>query len=98
MKRRTRRRIPRASRTYSGQKITMPALTERDIITYTGVRAPTFEERGPSSSAAGTSHNLIHVAGIQSLGLTTAPRRRGGRGGHGRASCARAPRGHQLDS
>ena len=30
---------------FSKQKITMPALTERDIITYfTGVRAPTFEE------------------------------------------------------
>ena len=30
---------------FAKQKITMPALTERDIITYfTGVRAPTFEE------------------------------------------------------
>ena len=58
---------------FSKQKITMPALTERDIITYfTGVRAPTFEEDFIIERGRHT-HNLIHVAGIQSPGLTTAP-------------------------
>ena len=58
---------------FSKQKITMPALTERDIITYfTGVRAPTFEEDFIIERGRRT-HNLIHVAGIQSPGLTTAP-------------------------
>lgn len=58
---------------FTKQKITMPNLSERDIITYfTGVRAPTFEEdfiieRGRKCE------NIIHVAGIQSPGLTTAP-------------------------
>lgn len=60
-------------RVFTKQKITMPTLTERDIITYfTGVRAATFEEdfiieRGRKCE------NIIHVAGIQSPGLTTAP-------------------------
>lgn len=60
-------------RVFTKQRITMPNLTERDIITYfTGVRAPTFEEdfiieRGRKCE------NIIHVAGIQSPGLTTAP-------------------------
>ena len=60
-------------RVFTKQKITMPTLTERDIITYfTGVRAATFEEdfiieRGRKCG------NIIHVAGIQSPGLTTAP-------------------------
>ena len=58
---------------FEKQKITMPALTERDIITYfTGVRAPTFEEDFIIERGRHT-HNLIHVAGIQSPGLTTAP-------------------------
>ena len=58
---------------FEKQKITMPALTERDIITYfTGVRAPTFEEDFIIERGRRT-HNLIHVAGIQSPGLTTAP-------------------------
>ena len=58
---------------FAKQKITMPALTERDIITYfTGVRAPTFEEDFIIERGRRT-HNLIHVAGIQSPGLTTAP-------------------------
>ncbi|MFR0796242.1 MAG: FAD-dependent oxidoreductase [Oscillospiraceae bacterium] len=43
------------------------------IITYfTGVRAPTFEEDFIIERGRRT-HNLIHVAGIQSPGLTTAP-------------------------
>lgn len=60
-------------KTFDKQKKTMAKLSERDIITYfTGVRAPTFEEdfiieKGHKSS------NLIHCAGIQSPGLTTAP-------------------------
>ena len=60
-------------RVFTKQKTTMPNLSERDIITYfTGVRAPTFEEdfiieRGRKCE------NIIHVAGIQSPGLTTAP-------------------------
>lgn len=60
-------------RVFTKQRITMPNLSERDIITYfTGVRAPTFEEdfiieRGRKCE------NIIHVAGIQSPGLTTAP-------------------------
>ena len=40
---------------FAKQKITMPALTERDIITYfTGVRARPRSRRTSSSSAAGT--------------------------------------------
>lgn len=51
----------------------MPKLSERDIITYfTGVRAPTFEEDFIIEPGRKTK-NLIHCAGIQSPGLTTAP-------------------------
>ena len=51
----------------------MPRLSERDIITYfTGVRAPTFEEDFIIERGRKTK-NLIHCAGIQSPGLTTAP-------------------------
>ncbi len=58
---------------FSKQKKTMPKLTERDIITYfTGVRAPTFEEDFIIENGRKTK-NLIHCAGIQSPGLTTAP-------------------------
>lgn len=60
-------------RVFAKQKITMPQLTERDIITYfTGVRAATFEEDFIIEQGRKT-HNLIHCAGIQSPGLTTAP-------------------------
>ena len=60
-------------RVFAKQKITMPTLTERDIITYfTGVRAPTFEEDFIIERGRKTE-NIIHVAGIQSPGLTTAP-------------------------
>lgn len=55
------------------QDITCADLNRRDIITYfTGVRAATFEEDFIIEEGRKT-HNLIHVAGIQSPGLTTAP-------------------------
>lgn len=55
------------------QKRTAPALDGRDIITYfTGVRAADFEEDFIIEPGRRTN-NLIHVAGIQSPGLTTAP-------------------------
>ena len=58
---------------FDRQTGTMPSLSERDIITYfTGVRAPTFEEDYVIEPGRCTK-NLIHCAGIQSPGLTTAP-------------------------
>ena len=58
---------------FAKQAITMPSLSKRDIITYfTGVRAPTFEEDFVIEKGRSTK-NLIHCAGIQSPGLTTAP-------------------------
>lgn len=58
---------------FNKQTITMPKLSKRDIITYfTGVRAPTFEEDFIIEKGRKTL-NLIHCAGIQSPGLTTAP-------------------------
>lgn len=60
-------------KTFAKQKRTMEKLSERDIITYfTGVRAPTFEEDFIIEKGHKTQ-NLIHCAGIQSPGLTTAP-------------------------
>ncbi|MDO4815252.1 MAG: NAD(P)/FAD-dependent oxidoreductase [Bacillota bacterium] len=60
-------------RVFSKQKITMPTLSEREIITYfTGVRAPTYEEDFIIEWGRKTE-NIFHVAGIQSPGLTTAP-------------------------
>ena len=60
-------------RVFNKQKITFPELSERDIITYfTGVRAPTYEEDFIIERGRKTE-NIIHVAGIQSPGLTTAP-------------------------
>jgi len=60
-------------RVFAKQKITMPTLSERNIITYfTGVRAPTYEEDFVIERGRSTE-NIIHVAGIQSPGLTTAP-------------------------
>lgn len=60
-------------RVFAKQRITMPTLTERDIITYfTGVRAPTYEEDFIIEWGRKTK-NIFHVAGIQSPGLTTAP-------------------------
>lgn len=58
---------------FDKQQITMPLLSQRDIITYfTGVRAPTFEEDFIVEKGRKTQ-NIIHCAGIQSPGLTTAP-------------------------
>ncbi len=58
---------------FDKQKHTLPKLSERDIITYfTGVRAPTFEEDFIIEYGRKVS-NIIHCAGIQSPGLTTAP-------------------------
>ena len=58
---------------FKKQKITVGELSKRDIITYfTGVRAPTFEEDFVIEKGRKTK-NLIHCAGIQSPGLTTAP-------------------------
>lgn len=58
---------------FAKQKQTSDGLSERDIITYfTGVRAATFEEDFVIERGRRT-RNLIHCAGIQSPGLTTAP-------------------------
>lgn len=58
---------------FAKQKKTMPTVSQRDIITYfTGVRAPTFEEDFIIEKGRSTE-NIIHCAGIQSPGLTTAP-------------------------
>lgn len=58
---------------FEKQKLTAGALNERDIITYfTGVRPATFEEDFVIEKGRRTK-NLIHCAGIQSPGLTTAP-------------------------
>lgn len=58
---------------FKKQKIAMETLSEKDIITYyTGVRAATFEEDFVIEPGRRTK-NLIHCAGIQSPGLTTAP-------------------------
>lgn len=58
---------------FAKQKQTAPNLGKQDIITYfTGVRAATFEEDFVIEKGRKTK-NLIHCAGIQSPGLTTAP-------------------------
>lgn len=58
---------------FAKQQKTMPSLSQSGIITYfTGVRAPTFEEDFILECGRKTK-NLIHCAGIQSPGLTTAP-------------------------
>ncbi|TAH74981.1 MAG: FAD/NAD(P)-binding oxidoreductase [Anaerolineaceae bacterium] len=58
---------------FNKQKKTAKGLSERDIITYfTGVRAATFEEDFIIEKGRKTK-NIIHCAGIQSPGLTTAP-------------------------
>lgn len=55
------------------QQHTMKELSRGDIITYfTGVRAPTFEEDFIIEMGRKTA-NILHCAGIQSPGLTTAP-------------------------
>lgn len=61
------------SEVFKKQKLTAPALSERDIITcFTGVRAPTFEEDFIIEFGRCVK-NIIHCAGIQSPGITTAP-------------------------
>ena len=58
---------------FGKQTKTLPTLSRGDIITYfTGVRAATFEEDYVLEEGRKTK-NLIHCAGIQSPGLTTAP-------------------------
>lgn len=58
---------------FEKQKHTAPDLDTRDIITYfSGVRPATFEEDFIIERGRNTQ-NLIHCAGIQSPGLTTAP-------------------------
>lgn len=58
---------------FKKQQGTVKELSQRDIITYfTGVRAPAFEEDFVIERGRKTK-NLIHCAGIQSPGLTTAP-------------------------
>ena len=58
---------------FDKQKNTAEKLNKGSIITYfTGVRAPTFEEDFIIEKGRNTK-NLIHCAGIQSPGLTTAP-------------------------
>lgn len=55
------------------QEQALPRLSPKDTITYfSGVRAPTFEEDYIIEMGRKTE-NLIHCAGIQSPGLTTAP-------------------------
>lgn len=58
---------------FEKQKKTWKDLSKNDIITYfTGIRAATFEEDYVIENGRKTK-NLIHCAGIQSPGLTTAP-------------------------
>lgn len=58
---------------FEKQKLTAAGLSKSDIITYfTGVRPATFEEDFIIEKGRRTK-NLIHCAGIQSPGLTTAP-------------------------
>lgn len=58
---------------FAKQQHTAEGLRKQDIITYfTGVRAPVFEEDFILEKGRKTK-NLIHCAGIQSPGLTTAP-------------------------
>ena len=59
--------------TFKKQTKTAEGLKRSDVITYfTGVRAATFEEDFIIEKGRKTA-NLIHCAGIQSPGLTTAP-------------------------
>ena len=58
---------------FKKQQLTAKDLKKSDVITYfTGVRAATFEEDFIIEKGRKTK-NLIHCAGIQSPGLTTAP-------------------------
>lgn len=58
---------------FEKQQKTSSKLAQKDIITsFTGVRAPTFEEDFIIERGRRTK-NIFHCAGIQSPGLTTAP-------------------------
>lgn len=60
-------------RIYEKQKKTIPDTKQSDIIAYfTGIRAATYEEDFIIEWGR-RCHNLYHVAGIQSPGLTSAP-------------------------
>jgi glycerol-3-phosphate dehydrogenase len=61
---------------FGKHKHTIAALSERDIITYfSGTRAATYEEDFVVQKGKWTK-NIIHAAGIQSPGVTAAPRHR----------------------
>jgi glycerol-3-phosphate dehydrogenase len=58
---------------FEKQRLTDPALSVRDAITYfSGVRAATYEEDFVIRKGRRTK-NLVHAAGIQSPGITAAP-------------------------
>ncbi|MBQ5781114.1 MAG: NAD(P)/FAD-dependent oxidoreductase [Spirochaetaceae bacterium] len=58
---------------FNKQRVALPSLSERDIITYfSGIRAPNFEEDFIVEMGKRTK-NIVHCAAIQSPGLTTAP-------------------------
>lgn len=58
---------------FDKQRLTDPALSVRDAITYfSGVRAATYEEDFVIQKGRRTK-NLVHAAGIQSPGITAAP-------------------------
>jgi len=58
---------------FERQRMTDPALHQRDAITYfSGIRAATYEEDFIIRKGKWTS-NIVHAAGIQSPGLTAAP-------------------------
>ncbi len=58
---------------FAKQREAVSAIKQSDIITYfTGVRAPTFEEDFILERGRKTK-NVLHMAGIQSPGLTAAP-------------------------
>ncbi len=59
--------------TFDRQRMTDPALHQRDAITYfSGIRAATYEEDFVIRKGKWT-RNIVHAAGIQSPGLTAAP-------------------------
>lgn len=58
---------------FEKQRLTDPALSVRDAITYfSGIRAATYEEDFVVRKGRRTN-NLVHAAGIQSPGITGAP-------------------------
>ena len=64
---------PHIEAMFNKQRVAVPSLNERDIITYfSGIRAPNFEEDFIVEMGK-RSKNIVHCAAIQSPGLTTAP-------------------------